>query len=72
MDAIQLNVKIRNGMRIFLDLIREYERERKSAICYDERDSLEFVDIFMDSEDSFDFIEIINLLTQNKQSITKK
>lgn len=51
--------KIKNLMRLFLDSIRDYEHETGIAIRHDERDSEEFVDIFLDSEDAFDYKEIM-------------
>lgn len=51
--------KLKNMMRLFLNGIRDYERESGSPICYDERDSEEFVQIFIDSEDAFDYHAIL-------------
>ena len=34
----------------FLDDIRDYERESQELICYDERDSSELVDIYLESK----------------------
>jgi len=34
----------------FLDSIRDYERENKQLIAYDERESIEFVEIFLQSK----------------------
>lgn len=52
-------------MRLFLNSIRDYERESGSKICFDERDSEEFVDIFLESEDAFDYKDILNEIHQN-------
>ena len=56
---LELNLRIRNLMRLFLDYVRDYEHENKEPICQDERGSLEFVDIFLESEDAFDYNEIL-------------
>ena len=51
--------KIKNLLRLFLNGIRDYESENGDRVCLDERDSSEFVDIFLDSEDSFDYHDLI-------------
>ena len=53
--------RIKNLMRLFLDSIRDYEGESGDAVRFDERDSEEFVQIFLDSEDAFDYREILKL-----------
>ena len=47
--------KLKNLLRIFLDSIRDYESELNQGIYLDERESFEFVDIFLNSEDAFDY-----------------
>ena len=36
----------------FLDGIRDYELESKTSICYDERESSEFVEIFLSGKEA--------------------
>lgn len=66
MTDLELNVKLRHGLTMFLDSIRDYENENRSLICDDERDSLEFVDIFFESQDAFDFIDIMSAASLSK------
>lgn len=54
----------KNGLRLFLQGIRDYERECGQAVCYDERECEEFVNIHLESTDAFDFNEIQKLLEQ--------
>lgn len=54
-----METKLKNMLRLFLDSIRDYEHESGSKICNDERSSEEFVDIFIDSEDAFDYKDIM-------------
>ena len=58
----EASLRIRNLMRLFLNSIRDYEGECGEPICKDERESLEFVDLFIESEDGFDFNEILKLV----------
>jgi len=51
--------KIKNLMRLFLDSVRDYEGECGSAIHFDERDSEEFVEIFLESQDAFDYVALV-------------
>ena len=60
MSKEEIKSKIKNGLTIFLDSIRDYEAESGKPICRDERDSSEFADIFLESQDSFDFKSIIS------------
>lgn len=53
---------IKNMLRIFLDSIRDYELSSGKAICHDERNSEDFVDNFIDSEDGFEYRKIIDIL----------
>lgn len=56
--------QIKNMLRIFLDSIRDYELENDQKICDDERDSIEFVEIFIDSDDGFEYRSIIASLNK--------
>ena len=55
----ELESELKNLMRLFLNSIRDYEQECGEAICKDERESIEFVEIFIDSEDGFNYKNII-------------
>lgn len=59
MTREKIDQKIRNLMRLFLNDIRDYEGECGKAVHYDERDSEEFVDIFLESENAFDYKELL-------------
>lgn len=54
--------KIKNMLRLFLDSIRDYEHEAGHSIAQDDRNSEEFVEIFLDSEDAFDYKDILKQL----------
>lgn len=49
---------LKNLMRLFLQSIRDYEHESGKAIYHDDRDEMEFVELFIDSEDGFLFKEL--------------
>lgn len=63
---IELQLHLKNMLRLFLDSIRDYEHESSNKICMDERESLEFVEIFIDSEDSFDYRKILSLFERTQ------
>lgn len=60
-SQMELNLRIRNLLRLFIDSVKDYEHECGESICKDDRESLELVDIFLDSEDAFDYTEIMKL-----------
>lgn len=51
--------QLKNMLRLFLDGIRDYENECGESISKDERDSEEFVQIFIDSPDAFDYHNLL-------------
>jgi hypothetical protein len=59
--------KLKNMLRLFLNSIRDYEHEIDAAITDDGRDSEEFVNIFIDSEDSFDYRDILSQLKAERE-----
>jgi hypothetical protein len=59
--------KLKNMLRLFLNSIRDYEHEIDAAITDDGRDSEEFVNIFIDSEDSFDYKDILSQLKERDE-----
>lgn len=60
-EQIVINLRVRNLMRLFLQSIQDYEREGGDRICNDEREPLEFVDIFLESEDAFDYAALMTI-----------
>jgi len=70
----EIDLRIRNLMRLFLNDIRDYEGECNEAVCKDERESSEFVDVFLDSVNAFDYVEIIKLFEtkQPPQELVKQ
>jgi len=61
---LELSVKIRLMMRLFLDSIRSYEGEADTSIFEDERWSEEFVSLFINSEDGDIFRTIMASIKQ--------
>lgn len=59
MTYLEKQLRIKNMLRIFLDSIRDYENENNSKICNDDRDSLEFVEIFINSDDGFEYRKLM-------------
>ena len=55
MDNTEKSLRIKNLLRLFLQGIRDYEKESGTTIAYDERDDLEFVEIFLNSDDGFEY-----------------
>ena len=54
-------VTLRGIMADFLDSIRAYEHESGEAICFDERESSEFVDIYFNGRDKISIEEKNNV-----------
>lgn len=61
-NKIEASLRVKNMMRLFLMSVMDYEGESGEAICKDEREPLEFVEIFLDSEDAFDYLELMKLI----------
>lgn len=59
MSKEEIELRIKRMMCLFLDSIRDYESENDEPISNDERQSSEFVDLFIESEDAFDYVEIL-------------
>ena len=64
----EIEDKIKNLLRLFFQSIKEYENEVEEMVCHDERRPEEFVNIFVESSDAFDYEDILN----NIDSITEE
>lgn len=61
MSKIEKQLKIKILLSAFLDSIREYELEANKSIAEDDRESLEFVQIFLESDKGFKpFLSLLN------------
>lgn len=69
MERKEIKEKLKNLLRLYTNSIKDYELESGHSIGQDERESIEFVDIFIDSEDAFDYTELIESLSGNSDII---
>jgi len=69
MERKEIKEKLKNLLRLYTNSIKDYELESGHSIGQDERESIEFVDIFIDSEDAFDYTELIESLSCNSDII---
>ncbi len=65
-SSVTLKLEMINMMRVFLDSIRDYENENKEGIYKDERGSEDFVITFVESEDGFNFGNIVKMFDEPK------
>ena len=65
----KLSLRLKNMLRLFLNSIRDYENQTSEAVEHDERESSEFVEIFIDSEDGFDYVDILKASTPTNEEV---
>lgn len=65
----KLRSPIKNILRVFLNSIKEYENEHNIQISDDTRESEELVELFLESEDAFNFEDIVKILENEKTSL---
>lgn len=59
MGNFEIETELKNMLRLFYMSLQEYERESGSKIGYDEREPEEMVEIFIDSEDCFNYENVV-------------
>ena len=67
--AQEYDKSIRNLMRLFLQSIQDYEHENGDKICHDDRPAQEFVDIFLDSTDAFNYKNLLDFTSEQSKEI---
>lgn len=71
MERKEIEEKLKNLLRLYTNSIKDYELENRGSIGQDERESMEFVEIFIDSEDEFGYNDILESLSGNSDKEAK-
>lgn len=66
-DKEQLKKELDNLLRLFFQSLIDYEQENKVILYEDDRESEEFVKIFTESEDAFNYHNILQTIKEPEE-----